>query len=106
MLPRRGRRLGYDVRPRAGLHARARRHPDAQVNADWRAVGADELTVELQVDSQLTYRAWTTLLRDQPADHFATASLQVTQGERRFDFRIVARDNAGNEWPSEAFVVQ
>ena len=60
----------------------------------------------MQVDSQLTYRAWTTLLRDQPADHFATASLQVTQGERRFDFRIVARDNAGNEWPSEAFVVQ
>ncbi len=78
----------------------------AEVNADWRATGADNLTVELQVKSQLTYRAWTPLLRNQPADHFATASLQVTQGERRFDFRIVARDGAGNEWPSEAIIVQ
>ena len=78
----------------------------AEVNADWSATGADDLTVELQVKSQLTYRAWTPILRDQPADHFATASLQVTQGERRFDFRIVARDKAGNEWPSEAVSIQ
>ncbi len=78
----------------------------AEVNADWRASGADDLTVDLQVKSQLTYRAWTPILRNQPADHFATASLQVTQGERRFDFRIVARDDAGHEWASEAITIQ
>ncbi len=78
----------------------------AEVNADWSATGTDGLRVELQVKSQLTYRAWTPILRDQPAEHFATASLAVTQGERRFDFRIVARDAAGNTWNSQAITIQ
>lgn len=76
------------------------------VEADWSATGADDLLVDLEVLSSITYRSWTSLLVDQPASYFAEANLPATQGERRFDFRIVAHDSQGNEWISNSITVQ
>ena len=78
----------------------------ASVDADWSATGADDLTVEIQVLSSTTYRTWTTIGASLPPVYFANFSLPVTQGERRFDFRAVARDTAGNEWISDAYTIQ
>ncbi len=76
------------------------------VEADWSATGADDLLVDLEVLSSITYRSWTTLLADQPPVYFEEANLPATQGERRFDFRIVAHDSQGNEWISNSITVQ
>jgi hypothetical protein len=76
------------------------------VEADWSATGADDLLVDLEVLSSITYRSWTSLLVDQPASYFAEANLPATQGERRFDFRIVAHDSQGNEWISNSITVE
>lgn len=78
----------------------------ASVEADWTATGASDLMVDLEVLSSITYRAWTPLLTNQPASYFESTTFAVTQGERRFDFRIVAHDAAGNEWISNVFTVQ
>lgn len=76
------------------------------VEADWSATGRDDLTVDLQVLSSITYRAWTDIATDLPPVFFSDVSFPVTQGERRFDFRVVARDSAGNEWTSNVITIQ
>lgn len=76
------------------------------VEADWSATGAADLLVDLEVLSSITYRAWTPVLVNQSPVYFESATLAATQGERRFDFRIVAHDTAGNEWFSNTITVQ
>ncbi|MFN3201133.1 MAG: hypothetical protein ACE366_22225 [Bradymonadia bacterium] len=78
----------------------------AEVEADWRAEGADDLLVDLQVKSQVTHLDWTTILADQAPVDFAFATLPVTQGERRFDFRVVAKDGDGNTWVSNSITIR
>lgn len=78
-----------------------------EVNADWSATGASDLRVDLEVLSSTTYRQWTPILRNQPPEYFATASLPgFAPGERRFDYRIVAYDTNGNRFVSNVITVQ
>ena len=76
------------------------------VEADWSATGANDLLVDLEVLSSMTYRAWTPILTNQSPVYFEATTISAVQGERRFDFRIVAHDSAGNEWISNSITVQ
>lgn len=78
----------------------------ATLSADWSVTGRDDLVVDVQVLSNITYRDWTTVASDLPLDFFTDISLPVTQGERRFDVRVVARDGAGNTWESNRITIQ
>jgi hypothetical protein len=79
----------------------------AEVSADWSATGAPDLTVDLEVMSSITYRQFTPILRNQAPVFFVDTPLPgFVQGERRFDFRIVARDGNGNAWTSNTITVQ
>lgn len=77
-----------------------------EVEADWAVTGRTDVSVKLQVLSSITYRAWTDLATGLPPTYFASFALPATPGERRFDFRVVATDAAGNEWVSNTITVQ
>ena len=65
-------------------------------NFEWRAMGAPNLNVSVQVKSSITFRNWTDVLSNQPPVDVGTWSVRGVPGER-FHFRAVARDPAGNE---------
>ena len=56
--------------------------------------------------SSITYRSWTPILSNQNPVYFESTTISAVQGERRFDFRIVAHDSAGNEWISNVITIQ
>jgi hypothetical protein len=75
----------------------------AQIEADWSATGTPGLVVDLE--AKRANGSWTKVATNQPPVHFIEAPLQVTPGERRIDFRAVARDAKGNTWESNVITV-
>ena len=78
----------------------------ATLSVDWSVTGRDDVVVDVQVLSNLTYREWTTVASDLPLDFFTDISLPVTQGERRFDVRVVARAASGKSWESNRITIE
>lgn len=78
----------------------------ATLSVDWSVSGREDVEVDVEVLSNLTYRDWTVVASDIGLDGFTDISLPVTQGERRFDVRVVARDPAGNRWQSNRITIQ
>lgn len=78
----------------------------ATLSVDWSVSGREDVAVDVEVMSNLTYRDWTVVASDLPLDAFRDISLPVTQGERRFDVRVVARDASGNRWESNRITIE
>jgi len=76
------------------------------VRGDWTVEGRDDVVVDFEVLSAITYRSWTALATDLPPSFFADMNMPATQGENRFDFRVVARDANGGRWVSNVITVQ
>jgi hypothetical protein len=76
------------------------------LSVDWSVTGRDDVVVDVQVLSNLTYREWTTVVSDLPLDFFTDISLPVTQGERRFDVWVVARAASGKRWESNRVTIE
>lgn len=71
----------------------------ARVELEWSASGAANLSVDLQVRSQLvvgSYRDWTNIFTNRPASGREAWPAAAAPGER-LQFRAVAKDGAGNQ---------